>query len=81
MDEDKTEYMMKKKQTNVLTQVDEDDPLYEAPPPPPPPPPDPRLQITPNDKYHNIHWKLVWTQKSTKASCHSWIIEVFLFCL
>ena len=34
-------------------QVDEDDPLYEAPPPPPPPPPDPRLQITPDDKYHN----------------------------
>ena len=36
-------------------QVDEDDPLYEAPPPPPPPPPDPRLQITPDDKYHNKH--------------------------
>merc|ERR550539_1257326 len=32
-----------------MIQVDEDDPLYEAPPPPPPPPPDPRLQITPDD--------------------------------
>ena len=36
--------------TLMMFQVDDDDPLYEAPPPPPPPPPDPRLEITPNDK-------------------------------
>ena len=58
-------------------QVDEDDPLYEAPPPPPPPPPDPRLQITPDDKYHNKHWMLDWAQKLTKASIQFWPPEAF----
>ena len=58
-------------------QVDEDDPLYEAPPPPPPPPPDPRLQITPDDKYHNKHWMVDWAQKLTKASIQFWPPEAF----
>ena len=43
--------------SNKNLKVDEDDPLYESPPPPPPPPPDPRLQITPDDKYQNINQK------------------------
>ena len=60
-----------------MIQVDEDDPLYEAPPPPPPPPPDPRLQITPDDKYHNRYWKLDWAQKLTKASIQFWPPEAF----